>query len=37
MSAVNVPKIRLNNGTYIPTIGLGTWGGDWGATFGVSK
>ncbi|KAG4078810.1 hypothetical protein HA402_015400 [Bradysia odoriphaga] len=34
MSAVNVPKVLLNDGTYMPSIGLGTWGSDWGVTFG---
>lgn len=37
MTANNVPKVRLNNGTLIPMIGLGTWGSDWGVTFGVSR
>lgn len=37
MTAANVPKVLLNNGTTMPIIGLGTWGSDWGVTFGVSR
>lgn len=33
----DVPKVLLNNGTLMPVIGLGTWGSDWGVTFGVSR
>lgn len=37
MTTTNVPRVRLNNGTSMPVIGLGTWGSDWGVTFGVSR
>lgn len=37
MTASKVPTVLLNNGTLMPVLGLGTWGSDWGVTYGVSR